>query len=189
MNTKQQSIVICFLAISMLVSGCGPGQLLGPTVTPTATATLTPTPTTARFEGTIYFSGEPFAGATVSLGDPSKVSDDPEHTITEVTTNAEGSYSLVVDPGAYTLGVILEFSESDYPCETESASIPMVWIPIEDTVETDATKLTDPWFGVWGTKSNQSGAPLKRVLIAASDSITVAGGDTVRSDMFAVCNQ
>ena len=45
MNTKQQTLAICFLAISVLVSGCGPGQLFGPTVTPTPTATHTPTAT------------------------------------------------------------------------------------------------------------------------------------------------
>lgn len=33
------------LVITLLVSACGPGQFLGPTVTPSSTATLTPTPT------------------------------------------------------------------------------------------------------------------------------------------------
>jgi len=41
MNTKLRNTIICFLAVSLLISGCGPGQLLGPTSTPT----LTPTPT------------------------------------------------------------------------------------------------------------------------------------------------
>lgn len=47
MNTKWLMIAICLLVISMSVAGCGPGQLLGPTVTPTLipTATATPAPT------------------------------------------------------------------------------------------------------------------------------------------------
>lgn len=47
MNTKWLMIAICLLVISMSVVGCGPGQLLGPTVTPTLipTATATPAPT------------------------------------------------------------------------------------------------------------------------------------------------
>ena len=45
MNQKQQAIDICFLVVSLVISGCGPGQLLGPTLTPTSTSTLTPTVT------------------------------------------------------------------------------------------------------------------------------------------------
>ena len=207
-----------FVAIALLLSACSVLATPQPTPTSVPTPTSTPIPpsatnpppptntqpppptdtqppppmdpTTARFEGTIYFSGEPFAGATVRLGDPSKDSEDPEHTIAEVTTDAEGSYSFVVDPGEYTLGVTLAFSESDYPCETQPGGLSSLhWIPIEDTSETDATKLTDPWLGAWGTQSDQSGAPLGLVLIAASDSITVTAGEVVQRDMFASCPQ
>ena len=45
MNIKQQTIAICFLTASFLISGCGPGQVLGPTLTPTSTPTVTPTNT------------------------------------------------------------------------------------------------------------------------------------------------
>jgi GH35 family endo-1,4-beta-xylanase len=37
MNAKQRTIVVCLLAVSLLISGCGPGQLLAPTLTPTPT--------------------------------------------------------------------------------------------------------------------------------------------------------
>jgi len=43
---NQKTIRNCLLSIvtvSLLVSGCGPGQLFGPTLTPTPTTTLTPT--------------------------------------------------------------------------------------------------------------------------------------------------
>jgi hypothetical protein len=47
MPTKLQTIAIYFLAVSLVISGCAPGQFLGPTLTPTVTPTSTPslTPT------------------------------------------------------------------------------------------------------------------------------------------------
>ena len=51
MNTKQRIIVIGFLMVSLLISGCGSGPTLTPTPTPTPSPTptstpmLTPTPT------------------------------------------------------------------------------------------------------------------------------------------------
>jgi hypothetical protein len=46
MNTKQQTLaILMFLTISLVMSGCGPGQLLGPTITPSPTNTPPPTPT------------------------------------------------------------------------------------------------------------------------------------------------
>ena len=49
MSTKLLSVTIRFFAASLLISGCGPGQLFEPTVTPTAavtpTLTLAPPPT------------------------------------------------------------------------------------------------------------------------------------------------
>lgn len=39
MNTKQRTIVIGLVAVSLLTSGCGPGQLFAPALTPTATPT------------------------------------------------------------------------------------------------------------------------------------------------------
>jgi hypothetical protein len=45
MNTKQQIIVLFILALSLFVSGCGPGQISGPTITPSPTNTPMPTNT------------------------------------------------------------------------------------------------------------------------------------------------
>ena len=47
MNTNQRVVVICLFVVVLLLSGCGPGQILGPTLAPTPTDTLTtrPTPT------------------------------------------------------------------------------------------------------------------------------------------------
>jgi hypothetical protein len=48
MNTYRRAIgaiVVCVLTMSLFLFGCGPGQLLGPTLTPTSTSTLTPTST------------------------------------------------------------------------------------------------------------------------------------------------
>lgn len=53
MTTKQRVVVICFsvvglLTISLVISSCGPGQLLGPTFTPMPTLTSTPTSTSTN---------------------------------------------------------------------------------------------------------------------------------------------
>ncbi len=49
MNTKCKAVAICVFMFSMILSGCGPGQIFGPTVTPmptfTSIPTRTPTPT------------------------------------------------------------------------------------------------------------------------------------------------
>jgi len=45
MNSTQRVVVICLLSAGLSVSGCKPGQLLGPTVTPTPLPTATPTNT------------------------------------------------------------------------------------------------------------------------------------------------
>ena len=44
MNKKSHLLIVCLL-LSLLLSACGPGQLFGPTITPSPTLTLTPTPT------------------------------------------------------------------------------------------------------------------------------------------------
>ena len=52
MHAKQRILGICILTVSLLISGCGPGQFLGPTITatptPTLTSTLTNTPTSTQ---------------------------------------------------------------------------------------------------------------------------------------------
>src|SRR5260221_123352 len=45
MNTKQSFSALLVLVMSLAVSGCGPGQIFGPTQTFTPTNTATPTPT------------------------------------------------------------------------------------------------------------------------------------------------
>jgi len=45
MNAKQRNLIISILVLSLMISGCGPVQFLGPTVTPSATPTLVPTST------------------------------------------------------------------------------------------------------------------------------------------------
>ena len=43
MNTNQRRLVILFLVISVIISGCGSGRQFSPTITPTPTLTITPT--------------------------------------------------------------------------------------------------------------------------------------------------
>lgn len=45
MNTKQRTISILILVMSLVISGCGPGQVFGPTLTPTPSPTETSSPT------------------------------------------------------------------------------------------------------------------------------------------------
>ena len=58
MHSKQHTLILLVILLSLALSGCGAGQLLGPTVTPspthtftptlTATPTFTPTPTPSK---------------------------------------------------------------------------------------------------------------------------------------------
>jgi hypothetical protein len=45
MKKNIRIITLCVLGFSLLISGCGTGQIFGPTPTPTATSTSTPTST------------------------------------------------------------------------------------------------------------------------------------------------
>jgi hypothetical protein len=70
-----RKVTLILILLSFLLSACGPGQLFGPTITPTATstptptATLTPTPTsTPTMKPTpIVYDGD-WAGTTSSGG-------------------------------------------------------------------------------------------------------------------------
>jgi hypothetical protein len=45
MNTNQRTVIVLVLLTILMISGCGSGQLFGPTPTPTPTLTITPKPT------------------------------------------------------------------------------------------------------------------------------------------------
>lgn len=47
MDEKQRFVIILVLVMTLIISGCGPGQLLGPTMTPSPTSTPLPTSTPA----------------------------------------------------------------------------------------------------------------------------------------------
>jgi Tol biopolymer transport system component len=49
MNTRQPITVVLVLVISLVVSGCGPGQMFGPAMTPTSTPPPASTPTPTPF--------------------------------------------------------------------------------------------------------------------------------------------
>jgi hypothetical protein len=76
MKNEYKSIAICVLVFSLFLSGCGSGQLFGPTITPSPTITNTPTSTstptpTATFTPTATATSTPTpvpvcnSGATV----------------------------------------------------------------------------------------------------------------------------
>lgn len=70
MNTKLYCLSVVFLLVGYLLAGCGPGQLLGPTLTPTPTVTFTPTLTptlTPTPTATVTLTITPSATPTVTL--------------------------------------------------------------------------------------------------------------------------
>jgi|GEM_PF-6206322 hypothetical protein len=64
MNESRQVVVICFVVLSLIVSGCGPGQASVPTLTPLPTSTPIPTPTQTPLPPTSTFTPEPTATNT-----------------------------------------------------------------------------------------------------------------------------
>ena len=65
--------VLAVVAVVLLVSGCGPGGLLGPTVTPTPTETLNPLPS-------------PSSTATSTAMPTATATDTPTQTLTPTST-------------------------------------------------------------------------------------------------------
>jgi len=68
MKAKQRTVAICYLAMSLLISGCGPGQLFGPTLTPTPTFTPTQTPTSTSTPTPTFTPSEPAPWSLVAVG-------------------------------------------------------------------------------------------------------------------------
>jgi hypothetical protein len=73
MNGKRQITTVLILVMSLVMSGCGPGQMFGPTVTPTPTltptSTLTPTATptfTPSATPTVTYTPTPTLTPTLS---------------------------------------------------------------------------------------------------------------------------
>ncbi|MGC1377040.1 MAG: SUMF1/EgtB/PvdO family nonheme iron enzyme [Anaerolineales bacterium] len=85
MKTKIYAIVIFFLLLGLFASGCGAGQLFGPTLTPTATATLTPTITPTPYPAEITQKGATMllipAGSFMMGGDV-YAAEKPAHSVT-----------------------------------------------------------------------------------------------------------
>jgi hypothetical protein len=54
MNKKSKFVVLYFVVLSLIVSGCGSGQAFGPTLTPLPTSTSTPMPTATTTPSSAY---------------------------------------------------------------------------------------------------------------------------------------
>lgn len=111
MRTHPLPVVSLVLLAALALSGCGPGQLLGPTVTPTPTLTLTPTPTltpTATATATATPTLTPTATATPTLT--------PTATATPEPTRA---------------GVILPEGWNDYTMGAFQVALPARWEAVD----------------------------------------------------------
>jgi hypothetical protein len=174
MNTKQRMIATCLLA-SLLISGCGLGQLLEPT----------PDPTKGRIEGRVYRSDtdESIANASVTLNDATKEAEDPERSVAETTTDQQGRYSLVnIEPGDYTLSVSFIFQNaSDSPCEPTTkrdlqGNVVQVGFPIYTR--------DDMLFGASAVDRDDGSLELNVFTMLVSE---VAAGDLVQVDIDLKC--
>jgi hypothetical protein len=126
MKTKLQIAAIFLLILSSFISGCGSGQLFGPTPTPTFTPTLTstptptststptvtPTPTAGRIQGKVYWMeagvSAPIENALVELVNAALKPEDSKYNVAETLTDENGRYIFGnLDPGEYGLNVAL----------------------------------------------------------------------------------
>ena len=134
-NSKTQYL-IALACLAFLLAGCGPGQLLGPTVTPTPTATptstptLTPTPTSTptltptpippgQVKGQIFLEGvdQPYVSDRVD-SDVILYSVDAEETVERVLTDNDGYYLFDdVEPGNYVVALHIPLTRWPWPCK------------------------------------------------------------------------
>ncbi len=118
MKTKSKIIILCSVVCSLLLFGCGLGQLLTPTPTatqtviPTSTLTPTPAPTPTPIapwiEGQVNLVREgastPIENALIELVDALG----PKYHRTTALTNESGKYVIEdLQPGSYGLHVVL----------------------------------------------------------------------------------
>jgi len=102
MENRYKAIVISVLVFSLLLSGCGPGQLFGPTTTASPTITNTPTPTstptpTATFTPT----------ATVTFTPTPKPVCNPNTTVQGAKDNALPEYIDMISVSTMMKGINL----------------------------------------------------------------------------------
>ncbi|WP_226005885.1 carboxypeptidase regulatory-like domain-containing protein [Natrinema salinisoli] len=124
--------------------------------TTTADVTLEPVPTDGTLEGTVTDTdGEPIADATVSAGD------------LETTTDENGTYSLQLEAGDYTL----EVSAEGYEDASED-----VTVEVESTTTADVTLEERPG-SVEGTVTDAAGEPIADATVTAGDETVMTGDD------------
>jgi len=180
---KRNIFVICYLIFISIISGCGSGQLFGPTltptptitstptltltptITPTSTVTLTPTPTTGKIEGNLSWSDsiEPVA-KTIILVVPGK-----DELSKEIAIDEQGKYSFAeIQPGEYVVNLYLTFEG----CKEVEIELP------QDMPWTGAGLQFDKHW-LLGPGQDQAGNFL---LVALSEDFRVNAGDLLKMD-------
>jgi hypothetical protein len=140
MNTKQQTIAILVLTISLIISGCGPGQLSGSAFTPTTTAlptlpptatpmssptatplpptltpvplTATPTPPSTGISGTVNYTGKKLGSILVFVGTQSDSIPIGQEATKSFTDVAGGEFGWGLPEGSYYVSAILQVEGS-----------------------------------------------------------------------------
>jgi hypothetical protein len=138
MNTKQQTLAIFVLIMSLIISGCGSGQLSGPAFTPTITAfptlpptttplppTLTPVPPTATpttppagISGMVEYTGTKLGTILVFVGTESGSLSMGQEATKSFTDISGGEFGWGLPEGSYYVSAILQvkgFQGIDYP--------------------------------------------------------------------------
>jgi hypothetical protein len=185
MQSNQRIVAVCLLMVGLLiasvfVSGCGSGQVFGPTLTPaftpsptftpaptftstpasTPTPTITPTPESSTIMGKVYWRDKNLPiKAQININ-----SSDPKTSL-QATTDADGKYKFTdLKPGVYGMGIVATLeSERISSCSGVNSAF---------------SREPDTNFGMvltMGTKDNTSGN--MEFKTSANGDYTISGGE------------
>lgn len=192
--------MVGFLAVSLLISGCGPGQVFGPTLTTTPTVTATPTfaPT---FTPTLTQTPTPTSTFTPTVtATPSPTPQPPTPTpksttglvsgraFWEKTGNPVAGVQLIFGEGVTTLGEgIITDAQGNFSAEVKPGSfyVSLMW-PFAGQSDVPCSDLTFTLLGDW-TDIYLADILGKDTLLAQGPKLNVEAGEEVKLDIQFSC--
>lgn len=192
--------MVGFLAVSLLISGCGPGQVFGPTLTTTPTVTATPTfaPT---FTPTLTQTPTPTSTFTPTVtATPSPTPQPPTATpksttglvsgraFWEKTGNPVAGVQLIFGEGVTTLGEgIITDAQGNFSAEVKPGSfyVSLMW-PFAGQSDVPCSDLTFTLLGDW-TDIYLADILGKDTLLAQGPKLNVEAGEEVKLDIQFSC--